>query len=209
MALVAAGAILAVLWLGPLPAMSRTAFSAHMILHLALVVVVAPLLAIGLRPWLRGAFGFADALSWALLAATFEMVVVWGWHLPGVHAAAALDDSWFVAQQISFLAAGLCVWASVLTVNTRASAGAGAIAATVTFMHMTMFGLLITLSPRLLYDPAFCRGALGVTGLEDQRLGGMLMVVFGGLPYAAGAAWCVYRLLDRTRDMAPSDDRAG
>ncbi|NLY59705.1 MAG: cytochrome c oxidase caa3-type, assembly factor CtaG-like protein, partial [Gammaproteobacteria bacterium] len=40
--------LLAGLWLGPLPAMSRTAFSAHMLLHLGVVALVAPLLAAGL-----------------------------------------------------------------------------------------------------------------------------------------------------------------
>jgi putative membrane protein len=38
--------ILCAAWLGPLPALAREAFFAHMTLHMAVVAVAAPLLAI-------------------------------------------------------------------------------------------------------------------------------------------------------------------
>jgi putative membrane protein len=57
--------VLMLLWLGPLPAMSRRAFSAHMTLHLGVAVVAAPMVAIGLN---RARFGLAGAqpslLTW-------------------------------------------------------------------------------------------------------------------------------------------------
>src|SRR5690554_1638639 len=99
--------ILAGLWLGPLPAMSRTAFSAHMLLHLGVVVLVAPLLAMGMVQ--AGLRLGSNLRGWVALAFAMEMLVVWGWHAPALHEAAARHTGVFVVQQLSFLAVGLAV----------------------------------------------------------------------------------------------------
>ena len=45
-------ALLAALWLGPLPERSRGSFAAHMVVHMGIVAVAAPLLVLGLsRLW--------------------------------------------------------------------------------------------------------------------------------------------------------------
>ena len=76
--------LLAAFWLGPLPEMSRTAFSPHMILHLGLVGVAAPLLAFGLLgAGLLPRRGVT--VGWAVAASLLEFVIVWGWHTPGLH----------------------------------------------------------------------------------------------------------------------------
>ena len=70
--------LLALLWLGPLPEMSRTAFSAHMILHLGIVAAAAPLLAIGLN---RTRYGFANlrpGLKSAAAASLFDRIAPGG-----------------------------------------------------------------------------------------------------------------------------------
>lgn len=186
---------LGLLWLGPLPEMSRTAFSPHMMLHLGLITLAAPLISFGLRGMLGSIAVFRDAFSWALLAAFCEMVVVWGWHVPLLHALAARNDPWFVAQQVSFLVAGMGVWSVAFAASSRAAAGVSAMAMAMTFMHMSMFGLLITLAPTLVYAPDLCRGAFGMTSLEDQQFGGILMAVLGGIPYVLGVAYCTIRLV--------------
>jgi hypothetical protein len=37
-------------------------------------------------------------LSWGLLAALFDMVAVWGWHIPLLHDAAGHNSSLFVLE---------------------------------------------------------------------------------------------------------------
>jgi putative membrane protein len=170
-----------------------------MVLHLGLIVLAAPLLAYGIAPLLRPLVEFRSALSWGALAALFDMVVVWGWHIPLLHALSARYDAIFVLQQLSFLAAGLAVWIVAFNARSRAAAGVAALVLFLTFTHMSMFGLVITLAPRLLYDPSFCLGAFGLSSLEDQRLGGILMAVCGGLPYLAGAAAVLWRVLEFER----------
>jgi putative membrane protein len=191
--------VLAGLWLGPLVPMSRTAFSPHMMLHLGVVVVASPLIACGLAHYLRGPKSFKDALSWCLLAALFEMVAVWGWHIPLLHDAAGPSDALFVLEQASFLLAGLGMWTAAFAARARRVVGAAAIALFFTFTHMTMFGLVLTLAPHLIYDPNLCRGAFGLDRLDDQHFGGVLMAVGGGLPYLIGTGWALAHLFRTTR----------
>ena len=186
--------ILAALWLGPLPAMSRRAFSPHMMLHLGVAVVAAPMIAIGLA---RARLGvdLERPLLLALAASALEMVVVWGWHVPALHEAAALDDRFFVAQQGSFLLAGVFIWLVSFSGGSRAACGIGMLAMLLTFMHMAMLGVLLSLAPQLLYAPELCLGAFGLDQLDDQRLGGALMAVGGGLPYLLGGIVLAYRFI--------------
>ena len=134
--------VLAALWLGPLPSLSQTAFSPHMMLHLGVVVIAAPLIAFGLAIHIPPITNFGTALSWCLLALLFEMMAVWGWHVPLLHDAAARNTSLFVLEQASFLVAGLAVWTAAFTARSRETAPAAAIALFLTFTHMTMFGLI-------------------------------------------------------------------
>ena len=186
--------VLAALWCGPLAPMSRTSFSPHMLVHLGVVVVASPLLGFALARQLPTPNGFGDALRWYLLAAAFEMLAVWSWHVPILHDAAGHAVSVFVLEQASFLAGGIALWTAVWTARGRGAAGAAAIALFLTFSHMSMFGLILTLAPRLLYDPTLCLGAFGLDRVGDQHFGGVLMVL-GGLPYLAVAAFMVARLI--------------
>ncbi|UIJ71017.1 cytochrome c oxidase assembly protein [Aurantimonas sp. HBX-1] len=182
--LLAGGAILLAMWLSPLVPLSRRSFSAHMILHLGIVTVASPVLAIGLQRapgFSRLRFGAMAALG----ATGFDMFVVWAWHAPALHAAAARSAPVFVLQQASFLLAGLMVWAVAVFGRSRAEVGMGALTMFMTFMHMTMLGMVLALAPALVYAPDICVGAFGFERIEDQRLGGTLMAALGGLPYMA------------------------
>lgn len=190
----AGAVILAALWLGPLVPMSRTGFSPHMLLHLGLVVVVSPLLGLALAWRLPSPESFGEALRWYGLAAAFEMLAVWGWHVPLLHDAAGRSGGVFILEQGSFLAGGLALWTAVWTARTRAAAGAAALVLFLTFSHMSMFGLVLTLAPHLLYDPNLCQGAFGFDRLDDQHFGGALMAL-GGLPYLAATVWACAKVI--------------
>lgn len=188
-------ATLAGLWLGPLPAMSRTAFSAHMLLHLGVVALVAPLLAMGL---VRSGLRLGDHMrGWMVLAFALEMVVVWGWHTPYLHEAAARHVGVFVVQQLSFLLVGLAVWLAGLAAQERRDLLVVIFGFALTLMHMTMLGVLLLMAPRLIYPAELCLGAFGFEQLEDQRFGGVLMAAWGGLVYLAGGIVLGGRLMQQ------------
>lgn len=196
--------ILAGLWLGPLPAMSRTAFSAHMLLHLGVVALVAPLLAMGLvRSGLR--LG-SNMRGWMALAFIMEAVVVWGWHAPLAHEAAARQVLVFVVQQLSFLLVGLAVWLAGLAARERGDLLVTMFGFALTLMHMTMLGVLLLMAPKLIYPAELCLGAFGFEALEDQRLGGVLMAAWGGLAYLAGGIVLGWRLLQQLENDPVTDN---
>lgn len=159
-------------------------FPAHMLRHMLLVVVAAPLIALAL-PKLG---------TWAppvMLAAVLEFAVVWGFHLPAWHAPAQAGGFALVLEQALFLAAGLAVWASALP-PAQPLAGAGGLL--LTSMHMTLLGALLVLAPSDLYAEVCGRAP----DLGGQQLGGILMLALGTPVYLlAGLALTASALKER------------
>ncbi len=170
--------ILAAAWLGPLPRLAEGSFLAHMALHMAVVALAAPLLALALR---------ARLPVWAAVAASLvEMAVIWVWHAPGPHSAARTTDLGLAAEQLSFLGAAFLVWLAALS----APALAGAAALFFTSMHMTLLGVAVALARSPICRVETAGGPLfGLDPLADQEAGGILMLALGGAIYAgAGLA---------------------
>lgn len=179
---------LAALWLGPLPALAREAFAAHMTMHMGVVAVAAPLLARALAGAAIDPVRRVPALFGPIVASVVELVVVWGWHAPTLHHVARHAASGLVVEQATFLLAGVLVWLSVLGGDPRRRperAGAGIVALLLTSMHMTLLGALLALPARPLYPHT--TGVAGLTPLQDQQLGGAIMLAVGGLVYLLGA----------------------
>ena len=157
--------LLALVWTFP-PEGALPTFAAHMLRHMVLVAVAAPLIVLGLPQ-------LADRVAVPPLgAALAEFVVIWGWHLPAAHAAGRLSPAGFAAEQASFLLVGLLVWAGCLRAD-RPLAGAGGLL--LTSMHMTLLGALLILAPRDLYA-GICGTAPDLSG---QQVGGMHMLAIG------------------------------
>jgi putative membrane protein len=188
--------VLAFVWIGPLRALVPGAFSAHMTLHMAVVAVAAPLLALGVAGSRWDPVRRAPWLFPALIASLLELLLVWGWHTPALHRAARESTLAFVLEQASFLLSGLWLWLAAVggDARSRQRRGMGVLALLLTSMHMTLLGALLGLPPRPLYDLAHshehAHGALPPLGaLADQHLGGAIMILLGGLSYLVGGLW--------------------
>ncbi len=188
--------ILCATWLGPLPALARTAFSPGMITHLSVVALAGPLIGYGLALCAGAEIQTRRALSFLVIVLLCDMVVVLGWHLPAFHDAAARSWLVFACEQVTFLGVSIVVW--YLAFANRQVEAAGALVLFMIFMHMTILGCVLAIAPRLLYDPEVCRGAFGLTPLEDQRLGGVLMASWGAGAYLFGALVLLYRVIRRS-----------
>lgn len=186
--------LLSWLWLGPLADMARRALSPHMLLHLGVMVAAAPLIVIGISRLLPDIIRPRRPLHMAIAASVFELVVVWGWHAPSMHDAAARWGGVFALQQFTFLLAGTALWWACFTGRGAKEMAIGAVAMLFTSMHMTMLGVLLVISPTLIYSPQFCLGAFGLEPLADQRFSGGIMVLLGALPFVVAGALLASRL---------------
>jgi putative membrane protein len=155
--------VLATVWFGPLLTGAHYGFTGHMAVHVGLVAIAAPLLAVGLAGSRLDPTPHAPLLFAPVLAAALEFVVVWGWHAPVLHDAARAGGAVLVAEQLSFLAVGMLVWLAAFGRGrgpARATWASGIMALFLTSMHMTLLGALLALSPRLLYG----HGHAGIAG---------------------------------------------
>lgn len=196
-ALAAGLAVLAAIWLGPLLGSWRNSFAAGMVAHMGVIAVAAPLVAIGLPRNLRPGPAMPAALP--VLASLFEMIAVWGWHSPAMRRAAEAAAAVTVAEQATFLIAGLLLWStSFPAAGKRMHAATGAAALLLTSIHMTLLGALLALSPRALYGKGdvTCFGTVLDAG-RDQQLGGVVMLLVGAVVYLAGGLVLAGRLLPR------------
>ena len=184
---IAGVAVLALMWLGPLPTLARESFAAHMTLHIAIVAVAAPLLALAIAGTIADPVRCVPSLVAAIPASMIELVIVWGWHVPDLHHAARVQTPAFVLEQATFLASGLLLWIAALGGDheqRRVRAGAGIAALLFTSMHMTLLGALFTLANR----PLFMHTA-GPAYVADQQLGGVIMLCVGGASYLIGGLY--------------------
>jgi putative membrane protein len=189
--------ILALAWGSPLTGVGRQSFAAHMAMHMAVVALAAPLVALAVSGRELDPARARPRLFAPIPASIIELVVVWAWHTPALHHAARHETWAFVLEQGSFLAAGLLLWIAAVggsREQVRSRGGAGVAGLLFTSMHMTLLGALFVLGTRPLYAHASDASA-GLSALKDQHLGGVIMLLVGGTSYLVGGLWLTAGLL--------------
>jgi putative membrane protein len=195
LALIAGILLLAVIWFGPLLNEWRESFASHMLAHMGVIAVAAPLIALGLPVKWRPGPSMPVALP--VIASVLELFTVWAWHAPMLRAASKASLAMTAFEQVSFLAVGVLLWwSSFGAPGSRSHAAAGAIALLLTSIHMTLLGALLALSPRSLYgsENVTCFGLILDAG-EDQQFGGVIMLLVGAIIYLTGGVFLISRLL--------------
>lgn len=179
---IAVGA-LAIAFVSPLCALSSSLFSARVVHHLLLVTVAAPFLAQALPG--RRSIQPAAALA-------VSTVVLWGWHLPAAYDFALGHVGAYWAMQISLLATATWFWREVFLLDRSPVEALWLIVAG--FAQMGMLGAILTFAPEPLYATHFLPPvSWGLTPLTDQQLGGLIMWVPAGIPFAVAGAFVARR----------------
>jgi putative membrane protein len=171
-------------------------FSAHMVQHLLLTLLVAPLWLAGTPGWMLDALaeraaslrGLAAVMSWLTRPlpafATFSVAIV-AWHLPGPYNAALETHAWHVVEHLVLLGAATVGWWPILSRSARLPAlpYAGQLLYLFVFgMPMTVVAAMVTGAEDVLYPfYAAAPRLFDLTPLEDQRLGGLIMWVPAGI----------------------------
>lgn len=188
----------------PLHPWGEVLFSAHMTQHEVLMLVAAPLLVLGrpLVPFLwalpvglrrqagevgkkRQVRAVWRAMTNPLAAWAIHAVALWVWHAPALFDATLRSDFVHTLQHLSFLGSALLFWWALIH-GRRGLMGYGAAVLYMftTSVHSGVLGALITFG-RSVWYPAYAQttASWGLTPLEDQQLGGLIMWIPAGLVY--------------------------
>jgi len=173
----AAVAVLAIAFVSPLCALSSALFAARVVHHVLLIAVAAPLLAL--------AFPARRANS-LVLPFTASTLVLWIWHLPVAYDAALANVPLYWLMQLTLIGSAMAFWRAVLA--TERSPIDRLIFVIAAFAQMGLLGAILTFASSPLYGAhALAPLAWGLTPLEDQVLGGLIMWGPAGIPYAIAA----------------------
>lgn len=190
--------------ISPLHALGGALFSAHMTQHVLLMGVAAPLIVLGAPltalTWSlphRGRRAVAHVLGAGPLRSVRKALVtpatawvlhaaaIWVWHAPSLYAATLTSELAHTAQHSSFLLTAVLFWWAV---RERPRHGVAVLYLFTTAVHSSLLGALLTFAPDVFYAPyEFTAPAWGLTALEDQQLGGLIMWVPASLVYVGAA----------------------
>jgi putative membrane protein len=216
--------------LSPIDDLGDDGLAFHMLQHLLIADLAAPLMLIGLRNpvlafflprdvlvplararHIRGAFRF---LRRPLVALPVYVLVLYGWHFGIFFDAAVRHPLVHALQHSSFIAIGVLVWWSVLEPKRRRLRGElwkiGHILAA-RFLGMFL-GMSFVLIRTPIYTDVYGSGerALGLTPIHDQQLAGGMMVVLDILLMVFALAFFFQRAGDQyDADERQADARRG
>jgi putative membrane protein len=184
---------------------AESRFSSHMIQHLLLVMVAAPLVLLG-NPLPLVLWGLPRALRGRLAAATLRpattvrralvtlsslpaagalyVITVWGWHLPALYDAAAEHELVHVVEHAMLLGTALLFWWPVIrpAPRLRPPSHPGLVIAylVAATAQNTALGMALTVPDRAFYPHYVSAAArLGISAVDDQAFGGGLMWSMG------------------------------
>jgi putative membrane protein len=188
--------------LSPIDLLAAHSFALHMLEHELLMVIAAPLFVVS-RPLEAWTFALPPAVRrrvtafirtasldrlWRAVtqpvAATgIHALALWIWHAPPLFAAALASEPLHVLQHACFFASALGFWWAMVGGAARRPVPVALACLFATMLHTSALGALLTLAPSAWYASGGAVDVLGLSALEDQQLGGLIMWVPGGLAY--------------------------
>lgn len=201
---VAGLATLAAALLSPLDDLAAQLFSVHMIQHLLLTMVAAPLLLLGnplpvalwglprrLRRAVARPLAGQGRLRRALRALTLLPVAwilyvsaLWTWHLPVLYEAAVAHDLVHALEHVTFFGTSVLFWWPIIRpaprLHRRTHPGFEILYLIAATAQNTLLGMALTLPERVLYPRyGVTAAARGVNPVDDQTFAGGLMWASG------------------------------
>ena len=171
-------------------------FSAHMVQHLLLTLLLPPLLIAGtpgwmLRPLLRYTpiMAVAKFVTGPIMCFTIFNLVIAIWHIPLFYNAAMDNHNIHILEHLMFMAAAVLMWwpfMSPLPELPRLSYPGQMLYCFLTSIPMSVVAVYITMADRLLYPAyAIAPRIWGITPTADQQIGGLIMWIPGGIVFYA------------------------
>ncbi len=215
--------VLAASLLGPIDELADAALSWHMVQHLVLVTLVAPLLLLGAPVRLalaalpaRPATGLARALASPVVRVLTHpafawlqfAVVLYGTHFSPLYEAALENEAVHALEHTIYLGSALLFWTPLLAVAPAPHAPPHPVRILSLFLALPMsafLGFAFYVTQHVLY--AHYAGRPGA--LDDQLNAGAVMWLAGGGPLLAALLWCVADWGARERRLETIADASG
>jgi putative membrane protein len=172
-------------------------FSARVTQHMLIFLFATPFIGAACRTWLIRRDGAGH-----LTAATAGVALcMWFWHSPLAYDSTLTDNRIYWAMQISSMAIGIWFWSAL----SRANGFAAFLAVSITGVQMSLLGAVLTFARSPLFvSHLLTTGAWGITPLQDQQLGGLIMWVPAGLVLTAGSVAALASAVSKVRAYEPS-----
>ena len=179
--------------------------SHHMIDHIALLVVAAPLAA-----WLLRDIIPTPSFSVFSGVVALHIGLIWLWHLPPIFAAASSSHALHLVMSVTLYAVGLLFWSAIIGLGEHR--WQAIVALLITGKLFCLFAALLVFSPRLLYaglEHGHHAHHAGVSNIADQQIAGLIMLAICPLAYVTSGVIITARwLLDVERE-SPKPARLG
>lgn len=192
--------------MSPLEALSHVLFSAHMLQHILLIFVAAPLLVVSgfqvtflnalPHDWqhrIAGTWQSARMLpalwrfiSQPIMAWVIGVSVVWAWHIPVLYQAALGNDFIHTSEHLMFLLASMLFWWPLLKPGQQKymTYGGHVFYLFLATLQGTLLGALLIFTARPWYTAYSATAPLWhLTPLQDQQLAGLVMWIPAGMEY--------------------------
>lgn len=197
-------AAVAVALLSPIEAYEGSLFSVHMVQHMLLQLVAAPLLLAGapitlalrvarpsVRRWLLAVLHstVVRALSFPVVAWVLFAAANWGWHFSALYDQALENQALHYFQHATLLGAALLFWWPVVGADPSPWRLPHPVRLLYLFLALpqnSFLGVALMSAPTVLYPHYVTNGRdWGLSPLDDQALGGVIMWVVGDLAFLA------------------------
>ena len=205
-------ATMVLLWFtldGPLHHLSdELLFSAHMVQHLVLQLVWAPLFMLALPAWLLRPLVRNPTVRRLAVRATRPVTAffifqgaTWLWHWPPLYDLALEAHSWHIIEHLFFMSAACVFWWPMIgnvPEVPRPTWGVQIVYVFLNMLAMKALGMAISLQDDVLYTWYETVPRLwGMSALDDQQMGGLIMWLPGGLLLWAGVGWVFWQWANR------------
>jgi putative membrane protein len=179
-------------------------FSAHMVQHLLLILLMPPFLLAGIPDWMLRPAIKIRPIGWVAGILTFPVVafalnngIFAAWHIPAAYDLMMRNHDVHVAMHLMIMATGFIMWwpiMSPLPELPRLAAPLQMVYLFVLGIPMMVVAAMITYSGTVLYTwYAEAPRLWGISTLMDQQLGGAIMWVPGGLSLWLSITWVYFR----------------
>jgi putative membrane protein len=188
-------------------------FSAHMVQHLLLTMLMPPLMLYGvpgwmLRPLLRNRVlqAIAKRITRPIACYLIFNIVIAGWHIPAMYNAAMESHDIHILEHLMFMAAAVLMWwplASQLPELPRLAYPGQMLYSFLMTLPMSVVAVYIVMADTVLY-PFYSSAPriMKLSPMEDQLLGGLIMWVPGGLIFMIIMTVIFFKWASRGEDHA-------